>query len=239
MGMRAAKNDFNVMKKYVRDLFYGMPLCGNNGCATYGPVDAVLQWGVEFSCPEIGTPAYGFGDAVYGPCGQNRIADYEALWRDWAKRLASYNEFPSGIVADNYYANNDTRRTSLSASAAWAPSTYVPNYWATGYQTATTGAGTEDGFTFSFYLPSAGTRTVDAWWTEGPTRTTGATYVARTGLGTGGSTVGTASANQQVNGGRWNTLGTFNFPAGWNSVTLSRAPGSSGQYAIADAMRLR
>ena len=53
-----------------------------------------------------------------------------------------------------------------------------------------------------------------------------------------GTKVGTVNANQQVNGGRWNTLGTFSFSAGWNKVQLSRWT-TSGYYVIADAIQVR
>jgi len=43
--------------------------------------------------------------------------------------------------------------------------------------------------------------------------------------------------NQQVNGGKWNTLGTWKFQPGWNRVLLSRWA-TTGKYAIADAVRL-
>ncbi|MFY0574703.1 hypothetical protein ACN28S_10370 [Cystobacter fuscus] len=44
--------------------------------------------------------------------------------------------------------------------------------------------------------------------------------------------------NQQANGSRWNTLGTWSFPAGWNKVQLSRWT-TAGAYVIADAIQVR
>jgi hypothetical protein len=43
--------------------------------------------------------------------------------------------------------------------------------------------------------------------------------------------------NQQVNGGRWNRLGTWSFDAGWNDVALSRWT-TAGKNAVADGVRL-
>jgi hypothetical protein len=44
--------------------------------------------------------------------------------------------------------------------------------------------------------------------------------------------------DQTLNGGKWNTLGTYSFPAGWNKVQLSRWT-SSGNTVIADAVQVR
>lgn len=237
VGMRSARTDYTTMQAYVRNLYYGLPLCtpSTGVCATYGSVDSISQWGVEFHCNENFGPPWGLGDSTYGPCAQSRISEYEALSRDWSKRLDSYNEFPSGLIVDNYNFNND-RGASASASANWTPSKYYPTFWASGYQVATAGHGTEDGFRFSFYMPAAGWRTIDAWWTPGTSRTTAAAYVVRNSAG---GHLGTAYANQQVNGGRWNTLGTYYFSAGWNSVTLSRVGGATNQHVIADSVRIR
>lgn len=49
------------------------------------------------------------------------------------------------------------------------------------------------------------TGTVDAWWTDLANRSITAPYVAYDAEGV---EVGRASVNQQVNGGKWNTLGT-------------------------------
>ncbi len=46
------------------------------------------------------------------------------------------------------------------------------------------------------------------------------------------------NANQQVNGGKWNTLGTFNFSAGWNKVVVSRWA-AGGFVVVADAIRIQ
>ena len=53
-----------------------------------------------------------------------------------------------------------------------------------------------------------------------------------------GNEVGRRSANQRVNGSRWNALGTWNFSKGWNKVVLSRWT-TSGDVVIADAIRVR
>ena len=92
-----------------------------------------------------------------------------------------------------------------------------------------------DGATFSFYLSAAGTRTIDAWWTAGTNRSATAPFIAYNAAGT---EVGRVSVNQQINGGAFRTIGTWNFSAGWNRVVLSRWT-TTGYVVIADAIRVR
>jgi len=191
---------------------------------------AVLQWGVQFG-------NYGAGDEHFGPYEQGMVDWYKWLWSHWAGEMAAWNNNPNVIVIDNYNVNNDTSRGWFVGNANWAASTFDPFYFGTGYNTALTINGAEDGVTFYFCLPSAQARTVDAWWTQGTTRTTFAPHVM---YNSNGTHVGTAYANQTINGGRWNQLGTFNFSAGCNNrVVVSRWTGEGNTYVIADAIRIR
>jgi len=49
-------------------------------------------------------------------------------------------------------------------SANWVSSTNVAGYYGTGYFVAPTQA-ISDPATFWFYMPAAGSKTIDAWWT--------------------------------------------------------------------------
>ena len=86
---------------------------------------------------------------------------------------------------------------------------------------------------FWFYLPEDGTRTIDAWWTQGTNRSTSAPFIIENAAGT---QLGRVVVNQQVGGGKWNALGTWNFTRGWNRVRLSRW---ASTVVIADAVRIR
>jgi hypothetical protein len=68
-----------------------------------------------------------------------------------------------------------------------------------------------------------------------PNRSTTAPFVI---TDASGNTLATVNVNQQLNGGQWNTLGTWSFPAGWNKVQLSRWT-TSGFYVVADAIQVR
>jgi N-acetyl-anhydromuramyl-L-alanine amidase AmpD len=139
----------------------------------------------------------------------------------------------SGIVIDSNNANNDQNNYYVQVSANWTSSTNVAGYYGSGYYAASTQA-ISDGATFYFYLPAAATKSVAAWWTAAGDRSTTAPYVM---FNAGGSNLGTVNVNQQANGGKWNTLGTYNFTAGWNKVVVSRWT-AAGSVVIADAVRI-
>lgn len=140
----------------------------------------------------------------------------------------------NAIVVDSNNAKNDAARGYIKVSGNWKASASTSGFYGTGYYFATVSA-VSDAAEFYFYLPSAQTRTIDAWWTAGTNRSSSAPFVA---FNASGAKLGTVNANQRVNGGKWNTLGTFNFSAGWNRVVLSRWT-STGDVVIADAVRIR
>jgi hypothetical protein len=155
-----------------------------------------------------------------------------------------YNRFASehtwggtpttAFVVDSDNARNDATKARFEASASWSTASSTAGYWGTGYAYASTQA-VSDAAVFWFYLPAAGTRTLDAWWTAGSNRSATAPFVVTSASG---AQLATVSVNQQLNGGRWNTLGTWSFPAGWNRVALSRWT-TAGSVVVADALQVR
>jgi len=140
----------------------------------------------------------------------------------------------STIIIDSNNANNDAAAARIELTGTWTSSNGTPGYYGTGYWWAQTEA-TSAPATFWFYTATAGTRTIDAWWTAGTNRSSSATFV---GFNAGGGEVGRRTVDQRSSGSQWVTLGTWSFSAGWNKVALSRwaAPGS---VVIADAVRVR
>lgn len=156
-------------------------------------------------------------------------------WTDYLNRINSYcGTGSTSLIVDSNNSNNDTSKGYISVSANWTSSSSTAGYYGSGYYFANTAA-ISDGATFWFYLPSAATKTIDAWWTAGTNRSATAPFIAYNASGT---QLGTVSVNQQVNGGKWNTVGSFAFTAGWNKVVLSRWT-STGYVVIADAIRVR
>ena len=157
-------------------------------------------------------------------------------WTDYMNRINAACGTSSGasIIVDSNNANNDGNVASFEASASWTASSGSPGYYGSGYYFASTTAAS-DPATFWFYLPTAATKTIDAWWVAGTNRSTTAPFIA---YNASGAEVGRVSVNQQVGGGTWNAIGTWNFSAGWNRVIVSRWT-TGGYVVIADAIRVR
>ncbi len=127
---------------------------------------------------------------------------------------------PTEIIVDN---------TAGVFVGSWPTSTYYPGYYGNNYQWNSAGSGA-DTATWSFNIPSAGSYQVFARWTSATNRATNAPYTINYA---GGST--TVPINQQINGGTWQSLGTFNFNAGSYNVRLSDL--ANGEVN-ADAIRI-
>jgi hypothetical protein len=139
----------------------------------------------------------------------------------------------STITIDSNNAANVTSKYYIDVSANWWSSVNVGGYWNTGYWVAPTAA-VSDPASFYFSTASEQCYKVEAWWTASSDRPSSIAFV---GWDDEDHEVGRATVNQTVNGGRWNLLGHWRFPAGWNRVLLSRWT-TAGKYAIADAVRL-
>lgn len=159
-------------------------------------------------------------------------------WTDYLNRINAACGTGGGggggtIVVDSNNGLNDTNKGYIQVSSNWTASSHSTDY-NTGYWWAGTQA-VSDGATFWFYLPSGGQRTIDAWWVSGSNRAPSAPFLVYNASGT---KLATVYKDQRSNGGKWNTLGTWTFTAGWNRVVLSRWT-TSGNVVIADAVRIR
>ena len=156
-------------------------------------------------------------------------------WTDYMNRINSHcGTSTTGIIIDSNNNNNNTSQGYIQVSTNWASSTSTAGYYGTGYYYASTQA-ISDGAAFWFYLPAAATKTIDAWWTAGTNRSSTAPFIA---YNASGAEVGRVGVNQQLNGGKWNAIGTWSFSAGWNKIVLSRWT-TTGYVVIADAVRVR
>ena len=141
----------------------------------------------------------------------------------------------TGLVIDSNNANNDSAKGYIETTgSSWTASTNVAGYYGSSYL-ASAAAAVSEPATFWFYLPAAATKSIDAWWTSASDRSTAAPFIISNASGT---QLANVKVNQQLNGGKWNTLGTYSFTAGWNKVQLSRWV-TAGTYVIADAIQVR
>jgi hypothetical protein len=137
-------------------------------------------------------------------------------------------------IDSNNSSNNAAVARMVAPSANWKASTNVSGYYNSGYWVAPTAA-VSDGISFEFYLAAPASKQVFAWWTSSSDRATAVPYVV---FDAAGNKLGSANKNQQSGGGAWQSVGTFNFTAGWNRVTVSRWT-TAGQQVVADAIQVR
>ena len=113
----------------------------------------------------------------------------------------------------------------------WTPSAGVAGYYDTGYlHDGNTGKGNKS-IELRPTLSEAGTYEVYLWWTSNPQR---ASNVPVDVEHSGGTT--TIAVNERANGGGWNLLGSFDFPAGNSGLVRVRTTGTDG-YVVVDAAR--
>lgn len=136
------------------------------------------------------------------------------------------------VVDSNNEANGPY--AELQLSSWWTSSNNVAGYYNTGYWWRST-ASDADGASFWFYLESPARITADAWWSEAVDRSRSAPFIA---YDSANRQLGTVYVDQHRDGGRWVELGTWNFPAGWNRIVLSRWT-TPGYVVVADAVRVR
>jgi len=111
----------------------------------------------------------------------------------------------------------------------WYPSVLVPGFYGDGYHYSQMGSGS-DVFTWGFDLPYSGIWEVSAMWSNRSTRATDSPYTINHADGSD-----TIRVNQEINGDQWNSLGTYTFNKGENSIFVTD---DADQAVIADAIKL-
>jgi cysteine-rich repeat protein len=154
-------------------------------------------------------------------------------------------EVAGQFVIDDHNPNNDTSRYYFSAPASWNYKTWVVPSWQFGFWQAPTSYWGLDFADFQFNVSTPTCYAVDAWW---PAHAGYApdTYMiayhepmgAIDGWNAALMELGRASVDQRTNGSKWNRLGTWRFPAGWNKISIDRWTESLVGWAAADAVRL-
>jgi hypothetical protein len=129
------------------------------------------------------------------------------------------------IVVDN---------TAATMAGAWTLASSATDKYGLDYRYKGIGTGASY-LQYKPTIPTAGDYNVYEWHTQGSNRDLQTPHVVSYN---GGTT--TLLVNQQVNGGRWNWLGTFNFVAGaFGNLKITDAISTSGQIAVADAIKFQ
>ncbi|MCP3099053.1 N-acetylmuramoyl-L-alanine amidase [Myxococcus sp. K15C18031901] len=196
-----------------------------------GQIDASAKLSCDITKGNTAVTRDSFHIVAHGRLQPATRTDPGPNW-PWSSYISKVNSFcgASAIVVDSHQANNDASKASVEMTGDWAQGTSA-GYYGSGYYYAGTEAVSQP-FTFKFYLAAAGSKTISAWWVAGTNRSAAAPFIIHH---TSGST--TVAVNQQANGGKWNSLGTFSFAAGWNTVQLSRWA-AEGSVVIADAIKV-
>ena len=135
---------------------------------------------------------------------------------------------PAEIIRDNLaVGESDSQR---SFTGGWALSGKTGPFGANSLYSNGGGLDTYTWKSGVFHKSQACTYRVDVWWTQGENRST-TVPITVTGH-TGGPT--TKTFNEQINGGKWNTHGTYTFPSGAQGTV--QVTDQNGQ-AAADAVR--
>ncbi len=159
-------------------------------------------------------------------------------WADYLERIRTHCGDPLiELIIDGDNRFNDTTFARAAIPAEWTGASSTAGFWGIGYHHAPTSSSSNAAAPaqFRFFLPAPATRTIEAWWTGGNNRSPDARFEI---AGADAFVIATPEANQQQRGGEWNELGTWSFPAGWNTVRLTRA-GEPGCVVVADAVRVK
>jgi hypothetical protein len=124
----------------------------------------------------------------------------------------------------------DNSNGGFTASSNWYTGTSATDKYGADYRYRSTAA-VSDAANWNVSLPSTGTWTVYAWWSQGTNRPPSVPYIV---YYAGGST--SIYVNQQANGGKWNTLTSQSMNSGSNNVKLSCWT-TTGYTCIADAIK--
>jgi cysteine-rich repeat protein len=172
----------------------------------------------------------------------NAVADAVRLM---PSGLCAANLSPGQIIIDDHNNNNDTSRYYSYFPNTWNYKGWVVPSWAFGAWQAPTSFWGLDFADYQFRVDSNTCYDVDAWWGAQPGNapdTYMIGYHEPSGAVQGWNTeiveVGRTTVNQRENGSKWNRLGTWYFPAGWNKVVVNRWTESLQGWAVADAIRL-
>ncbi|MCA9624876.1 MAG: N-acetylmuramoyl-L-alanine amidase [Myxococcales bacterium] len=136
------------------------------------------------------------------------------------------------VVDSNNGANGSDAQCIVSGN--WTASNNVSGYYNTGYWWRSTGS-TTDAARFEAFLDAPRKMVVETWYPAASDRSPSTPFVISDA---GGNQLDTVYVDQRFNGGKWVTLGTYDFTAGWNTVAVSRWT-DPGDVVVADAVRFR
>jgi N-acetylmuramoyl-L-alanine amidase len=153
-----------------------------------------------------------------------------ATHRDNCARYHLYaiqNHFGITAYTPSTTSNAQTYVNDSPSASGWSTGTSAADKYGASYLFRSTAA-VSNPASWTSSVAAGGSYSISAWWPAGTNRSTVAPFVMPGG--------GTITANQQINGGKWNVLTNKSLAAGANTTQLSCwAP--SGFVVVADAIR--
>jgi hypothetical protein len=148
----------------------------------------------------------------------NTHGDPGPYW-DWTGYMNLINPPASSVIVDNSNAG-------FSVTGTWAAGSSSTDKYGADYRYHSTAAVSQPA---QWLANVSGTKNVAAWWAQGSNRSATAGYHV---YHSGGTTV--VNVNQQVNGGKWNSLGNFSMTTGKVLLSVWTA---TGYIVVADAIK--
>ena len=148
------------------------------------------------------------------------VQDDTGQWSQAALEVLIVGEVSVETIVDNL--DDDTSLTGSWQVSGGSDPYDTDSFWS------------RDGATFTWYFtpPQSGDYEVSMWWTEWPSRSTSAPIDIENASGTE-----RVYANQQNNGGQWNSLGVYTFTAGVEGSVAITAEDTSPTSYCADAVK--
>ena len=127
---------------------------------------------------------------------------------------------------------DDTDPTRFSLTGTWTTGTAQPDKYGTSYRYSW-GTNPPSTATWLLYIPMPGIYEVYVWYPQSSNRATDSPFTVYHAQGTT-----TVRINQQVNGGKWVSLGQFRFRGdGTDRVELSNNISDTSKLVVADAVK--
>ncbi|NUN07867.1 MAG: T9SS type A sorting domain-containing protein [Ignavibacteriaceae bacterium] len=230
---------------FLSQPFRNVPLVKINSPSSDSVVRGVTTVSIRVDCD---TPL----DSVNLFLGEGKVQSFTSGTIDWDLNTASYidgiyelraeaysssgyhNYEKIKVIIDNsnQYTNviiDDVVGTSFSLAGSWNISTSQPDRFGPYYHYSIAGNGSNKAF-WNVNIPMSGNYNVYAYWSAHPNRATDAPYVIHSAMGED-----TIRVNQEVNGGKWNSLGRYSFQQGDAVIELNN---NANEIVIADAVRV-
>ncbi len=230
---------------WMDELLGLLPICSTFEPFVYTTPIESASTGIEYTyqAVAIGNPAPTY-NLLSAPTGMTidkttgEISWVPALGQKGSHLVTIQASNPVGVDEQNF--NIDVTNETIIIDNG-DPETSFTGTWSISSATnpfdpddrAATSVYSRDGttYTWSFTPSTSGTYQFSMWWTQYPSRSTGIPVSIEHGGGTDSIFI-----NQQINGGGWNSLGSYTFVAGVNyEISITSQPGPSS--TCADAVR--